>query len=194
LTGDWPEFNVKMPRILSFTGILTDESGNKIHEDNHFRLPVFTRHDGTIGRVVIMNSHIHGISERKCIESGIPIIDLLDIIINRIKTYSPIIVGHNVEYDLSMIVVELVNELANISEKTADKNHVIDHFSQKINTYCTMEMGKSVCCIPYSSGKTVKSPIKKRGALQDVMKNIIDIDNKSEIAAIPSPKYKAPKL
>jgi len=194
LTGDWPEFNTKMPRILSFTGILTDELGNKIHEDNHFRLPVFKRYNGSIGRIVIMNSHIHGITERKCIESGIPIIDLLDIIINRIKTYSPIIVGHNVEYDLSMIVVELVNEFANISEKTEDKNHVIDHFSRKINTYCTMEMGKSVCCIPYSSAKTVKSSIKKTGRLQDVMKDIIDTDNRSEMAAIPLLKYKAPKL
>jgi DNA polymerase III subunit alpha len=174
---EWREFNEKMPRILSFAGILTDEIGEKIGEDYNFRIPEYMKTDHTIGRIKISNSHIHGITVEKCDERGIPIMNILDQFVDRMKTYHPILVGHNIEFDLAMIVVEIINEYAHYPSKYSDIDWIIEYFTTPGNIRCTMEEGRNICKLILPSTST---PRIKRTRTDDEI-------------SIPI-KYKQPKL
>lgn len=94
-------------------------------------------------------TNIHGITKEMCDQQGN---DLKDILFNFIEDFysCDLIVGHNINFDLNMIKVELMR--LNITLEYFEKLYVEDfleyiHKLPKEKVYCTMQSSIELCAI-----------------------------------------------
>lgn len=132
------------PTIVQFSFIIYDLSLNEIilSNDHVIKIP----NDISISEE---SSKIHGITNEICSSKGVLMEDVLDEFFCCLKNVD-CIVGHNVSFDKSMIVVELLRIIYNknysyvVTKKY--KNHLND-----INTFrnvcCTLQDSVNVCNI-----------------------------------------------
>ena len=74
---------------------------------------------------IIENTHIHGITQQKCIEDGILITDVFKILnesINKCKR----IIGHNIKFDIAIIKNELYRVQMTENIKALDNLEIVD--------------------------------------------------------------------
>lgn len=114
------------PRIIQLAALLTYES-TIISE-----LKCFIKPDGWIVPEEV--EKIHGISTEKCEQYGIPMKDALHLF-NAMKSVAKARVAHNISFDKVMMARE-----ANA--------YGIEHNSEGLETFCTMQMSKPKCKIP----------------------------------------------
>ena len=91
---------------------------------------------------------IHGITEDIARENGVPAKDAL-LLLALALDETDILVGHNLEFDTRVLQVELErNGLVNVIRRP------------KLETYCTMLHGKSLCRIMAKDARTGRSYVK----------------------------------
>ena len=93
---------------------------------------------------------VHGITNEKSINEGIPIKKALQAFINELYCCD-YLVAHNINFDLSMLKIEL--ERMNIDPTKILKNEKL----KRVEHYCTMQKGRYLCKIPIVSEKTGKT-------------------------------------
>ena len=93
---------------------------------------------------------VHGITNEKSINEGIPIKKALQAFINELYCCD-YLVAHNINFDLSMLKIEL--ERMNIDPTKILKNEKL----KRVEHYCTMQKGRYLCKIPIISEKTGKT-------------------------------------
>ena len=86
--------------------------------------------------------NVHGISKEICKEKGISIVDALNKF-NRFMIMSDKIVGHNIEFDIRMVLAE------------SYRNNINMVFNVE-NVICTMKESVNVCKIKFNCKKTGK--------------------------------------
>lgn len=118
-----PLSDESQPRILSLAAILCDDEGNitdsmdtLIHHPN-LEIPEFI-------------TNINGITQERCINKGIPIIEALARY-NEMKTRSTIRVAHNISFDKQMIARETL---------AAGQ----EHLPYNGESFCTMAMCRTL--------------------------------------------------
>ena len=121
ILNDWPY-------IVQLSYILFDTANNKIISliDNIVKVP----DDVDIN---YKSSEIHGITKQMSKKKGIDIIDLLKVLNKNIKLCD-VIVGHNIKFDINMIIIECLRN--NFLEKINIDNKMYE---------CTMKIGKTKC-------------------------------------------------
>ena len=137
-TNDWPY-------IVQFSWIVYDLFRNKVEKvvDNIVKLPPGL---GICKESVV----IHGITTKKMLSEGVPIKPLLADFIKDARMCD-IIVAHNIEFDMNVIIVEQI------------RNDVVDRdmFNNlDKEEYCTMKHGKFVCNILKLNERTGKMQTK----------------------------------
>lgn len=99
--------------------------------------------------------NVHGITNEKSIDEGVPIRTALQAFINELYCCD-YLVAHNINFDLSMVKFEL--KRMNIDSTKILKNEKLN----RVENYCTMQKGRGLCKIPILNeitGKTYfKSP------------------------------------
>ena len=130
------------PYILQLSYILFDTDKNKILTlvDDIVKVP-----DNV--DIHYKSTEIHGITKEKS-KKGKNIIELLKILNNNIEKCD-IIVGHNIKFDINMILIECLRN-----------NFLVKIDIDKKRYECTMNMGRSKCQLYYEkNGKYIlKSP------------------------------------
>ena len=131
------------PYIVQLSYILYDTDKNKIITtyDSIVKLPK---------NIIISeeSSNIHGISNGMSQKSGYDIKDILKIF-NIALEMCDLLVGHNLEFDIDMILAESLRN-------SIPYEHIITH-----NNYCTMKNSKNLCNIKaksYKGGFYIKYP------------------------------------
>mgnify|MGYP003332971075 FL=1 len=124
----------KWPYILQLSYILYDSSKNIIldYSDNLVK----------IGNDVSINPksiEIHKITREMCNSNGISIIDILNNF-NKVLLQTDLIVGHNLQFDKNMLIVEHIRNKI---------NHNFNPRNIPIPSFCTMENGTTICNLTY---------------------------------------------
>ena len=125
------------PCILQLSYVVYNTTVNSIVtiEDDYIKIPSDVD--------ITEESHlVHGITKRQCNENGISIQEALHKF-NRYLIMSDKVVGHNVEFDIRMILAE------------AYRNNISIVFDGD-NVFCTMKESADICKIPVISSKTGK--------------------------------------
>jgi DNA polymerase III epsilon subunit-like protein len=163
------------PHIVQFSYIVYDMESNKIDKMGDFIIKV--PFDVTISDESI---RIHGITNKKSQDDGVPLSHVYSIFFEDIRSVDTI-VGHNINFDLNMLKVELIrsiketkhigisnytcislssyDDLLNI-EKIQLKN-MLYVISYGINVRCTMLEGINLCnikCVNKKGGNYMKYP------------------------------------
>lgn len=125
------------PHILQLSYVVYNTSVNSIItiEDDYINVPDSIN-------ITPESSNVHGISKDLCKEKGISIVDALNKF-NRFMIMSDKVVGHNIEFDIRMVLAE------------AYRNNVNMVFDAE-NVFCTMKESVNVCKIKMNCKKTGK--------------------------------------
>jgi DNA polymerase III epsilon subunit-like protein len=124
------KYNIKdWPYIVQFSFIIYDITTDKIitEYDNIIKIP---------NNIIITeeNSKIHGITNSISKTQGYDIKDVINIFKVAVQN-SDMIVGHNIEFDVDMLIAECLRNDIEIKEL------------DKLNKYCTMTTTKNLCNI-----------------------------------------------
>jgi len=96
------------------------------------------------------SSKIHGITKEISDEHGLPIQEIINQFINDL-TECQLLVAHNMEFDMNMLIVELIrsNKIAEElnNESVVDLNNSVYEKITKIEKYCTMKETEKKCNI-----------------------------------------------
>jgi len=97
------------------------------------------------------SSKIHGITKDICSMSGIEIELVFIELFNQLKR-ADVIVGHNVSFDINIIMVELLRLIYLKKEKMPESElirykHYLHFITNAKNISCTMKMAKDICKI-----------------------------------------------
>jgi len=124
-----PEDTHLFPHIVQLSWLVFNSGTNKIDamQDKIIRLPNNVR-------IPQKATEIHGITQERMIEDGLPIESVLNTFMRDVSSCTYLI-GHNINFDKSMIEVECIrNKCRRLS------------YYRKIS-FCTMIQGQNVCCI-----------------------------------------------
>jgi len=123
------------PYILQLSYVVYNTTVNSIVtiEDDYINI-----HDNV--HITPDSEKVHGISKDICKEKGISIVDALDKF-NRFMIMSDKVVGHNIEFDIRMVLAE------------AYRNNISIVFNEE-NVICTMRDSVDVCKIKMTCKKT----------------------------------------
>jgi len=138
----------KWPHIMQLSYIFYDTSTNEIIElyDSLVKLDNNT--------ILSEDSvAIHNITREMCNNSGQPITQVLTSFVNAL-TYSDIIIGHNIRFDINIIRVECIRNNIKFNFNINKENKPIIH-------YCTMKNGKQITNIEstsFNGNKYIKYP------------------------------------
>ena len=131
------------PHIVQFSYVIYDTEANDI---------VVSSDDIVIvGKDVVISDgsiELHGITKEISQNKGKNINELIDVFCNHLKSVD-VLVGHNIEFDIKMIKVELLRFI--YSDMSDDKsikykNNLYD-LSNFENIYCTMQNSIDLCAI-----------------------------------------------
>jgi len=134
------------PHIVQLSYVLLDvekQSFNKVQDSI-----ISVGHGITIPEE---SSKIHGITQTISLEQGIPIEDALETFIDDFSKVSEI-VGHNIEFDVNIVLVEAMRILQKLCDGEKHSNSVkkirdfIDKFKQA-KQFCTMKNSIDLCAI-----------------------------------------------
>tara|TARA_A100001011_G_C14146463_1_gene772087 strand:+ start:433 stop:1083 length:651 start_codon:yes stop_codon:yes gene_type:complete len=136
----------KWPYVLQLSYILYDTSNNELIEysDKLVKIPYFVY-------ISPESENIHKITREKCYKEGVEIEKLLHDF-NRVLTKTDLIIGHNIEFDKKVLMVEFVRN--KIPHKFFINNIQVPYF-------CTMQKGKALCNLTFKTydGRIIpKSP------------------------------------
>jgi DNA polymerase III epsilon subunit-like protein len=94
------------------------------------------------------SSKIHGITQTMSLEKGIPIEDALNTFIDDFNKVGEI-VGHNIEFDVNMILVEAMRVLNKQDKRSysADTFRVFLDDFKRAKQFCTMKNSVDLCAI-----------------------------------------------
>ena len=135
--------NPEIPYIIQFSFVLYDIESRQINEsyNSYVLLP-----DGVVIRPLI--TELTGITQEKVAECGKPISSVLEEFY-RAYDLADIIIGHNIRFDISMVVIHSTPEMKRMFDREviAEKNKRV---------YCTMHESSRICKIERVSktGKT----------------------------------------
>ena len=124
----------RWPYILQLSYILYDSSNNAIIEynDHIVKIPDEVNIDAN-------SIKIHKITRDICNQNGIPIINILNNF-NNVLLKTDIIVGHNLQFDKNIIMVEFI------------RNRITHNFNPgniAIPSFCTMQNSINICNLTY---------------------------------------------
>ena len=127
----------EFPYILQLSYVVYNTTVNSIVtiEDDYIKIP----HEVVISEE---SKGVHGITRELCNDKGISIQEALHKF-NRYLIMSDKVVGHNVEFDIKMVLAE------------AYRNSISIVFDGD-NVFCTMKESADICKIPAVSSKTGK--------------------------------------
>lgn len=139
-----PDTLDQWPSIVQFSYILFDLSYNEIvrTKDNIIKVPK----DILIPEE---SSKIHGITNQISSKKGIPIARVLKEFFYYAREVD-LIVGHNIQFDINMVKVELLRLIYNksVSERELKNcKYNLHYLSHQANTYCTVKEGVNICSI-----------------------------------------------
>jgi DNA polymerase-3 subunit epsilon len=131
------------PHIVQFSFIIYDDSINEIvlAKDYIINIP----ENVTISQE---STNIHHITNDMCRELGLQIHIVLNEFFRHLRDADKLI-GHNIEFDINMMRIELLRIINNVSNKNHITNHKINlHFLTNYNNIsCTMKDSIEVCSI-----------------------------------------------
>ena len=135
------------PYILQLAYIMYDTISNTILEYNDSLIK--------IGKDVYISPEsisIHQITKEMCNTNGIDIKEALNKFNNALLQVD-LLIGHNIQFDKNLLIVEFL------------RNKIMHNFNPKnipIQSFCTMERGKSICQLTYKTrdGKILSKPPK----------------------------------
>lgn len=141
-----------LPRIVQFSYIIYDFSkkGGRTCKvvDDIIKLPQNVE-------ITQECTDIHGITKKISLEKGIPIEHVLMNFLYDVNTVD-FIVGHNLEFDLKMVLVEL-QRLVNSNKNNVDNMNYYLEKMNKLKTYenyyCTMKESTEICKIVRSNSR-----------------------------------------
>ena len=124
----------RWPYILQLSYILYDSSSNAIIEynDNIVKIPDEVNIDPN-------SIKIHKITRDICNLNGVPIVNILNNF-NNVLLKTDIIVGHNLQFDKNIIMVEFIRNRI---------NHNFNPENIAIPSFCTMQNGINICNLTY---------------------------------------------
>jgi DNA polymerase III epsilon subunit-like protein len=132
----------KWPHIVQFSFIIFDTSANAIIKSCDF---IIQMQDGQ--KIPPESIAFHGITDAISQEKGVPLEQVLNAFFADLKT-ADLLVGHNVEFDINMVKVELLrmiyNHPAEICQAVKMDLHLLTNFT---NIYCTMQRSIDLCAI-----------------------------------------------
>lgn len=146
----------KQPHIVQFSYVMYDTDNNNVFiNDNIIRIP----HNIVIPTECIQ---IHGITQEKSQASGVILYDVLRDFYIKVKE-ADYIVGHNLEFDVKMLIVEFYR-LKEESGNDEAYDRIIDYFEKGkqfgSKCFCTMKNTVDVCKLenPNNKNKGYKYP------------------------------------
>ena len=142
------------PHIVQLSYVIMDASVIVKLADNIVKLP-----EGVV--IPPECTNIHGIDHAKSQAEGQPIEKLIDEFVRDLSRVE-LVVGHNVQFDVNMILAEMMRLVQFSLHEPTEKTY-LDAIAlmRKTPTYCTMREGTHVCAIEIMGkfGKTyLKSP------------------------------------
>ena len=137
------------PHIVQLSYILLDVENNQPNLEK-----VYDRIVRIAGTIPKEASNIHGITTEQSHQKGIRIEDALETLMSDCNRVSEI-VGHNIEFDVGMVVTEAMRYLKAMTEgiitrkksETAERLRVFLETFQHIPRYCTMKQSTDLCAI-----------------------------------------------
>jgi DNA polymerase III epsilon subunit-like protein len=151
-----PDTLNQWPTILQFSYIIFDISLNNIIESRDYFIKIPEN-------ILISeeNTKIHGITNKICSNKGVPITEVLSEFFCYLRDVD-LIVGHNIQFDINMIKVEL---LRLINRREINDNDLLEdiryykynlhYITNYTNIYCTLQESIDFCNIKVTnkSGK-----------------------------------------
>ncbi len=116
------------PRVIQLAWVLADENKNIIEEKTFIIKP-----DGF--EIPLEASAVHGITDAKAQELGVPLLDVLQTFNKSLQAYSSTLVAHNILFDINVMGAEFLR--ANISSDFVNLPQI-----------CTMKSSIEFCNLP----------------------------------------------
>ena len=128
--------------------------------------------------------NIHGITDEICVSNGVSLFPLLDTFIDKTFTCT-YVVGHNIQFDLNMIITAFVH-----LQRKAEERHqedVLVYIRQQLaiinnliipKARCTMKLSTSFCAIPRASpvyGRRIGENVYKYPKLSELYEKIFGV-------------------
>lgn len=142
------------PHIVQLSYIVYDIEENKIVKisDNIIDIP----DDAELSNESIA---IHGIDRIKMKKMGKNITEILNEFLTDINVVD-LIVGHNIEFDINMIIVEIYRMMIKSNSNIKEVNLPIIIQLEYMNKYCTMKNSIKICDLKKTNIKTGKEFVK----------------------------------
>ena len=134
--------------IVQFCGTLGVVDDNRVIETKHINRIV-----RPLGWAIPSSAtKIHGITHQYALRKGILITEVLDAIFEVLEEHKPILVGHNIGFDIKFLISEIKRH-GNLQEQ--ERRIELLNSLPKI---CTMEISKPIFKIYRKDGKCIKNP------------------------------------
>jgi len=143
------------PYIVQLSYLIYDTESNKIIRisDNIAKIP----ENVELSKESI---EIHGIDRKKMNEKGKPIVEILQEFLTIIDSID-LIVSHNIDFDINMIIVEIYRSALDANNSNIKEiNLPIIVQLQYMNKYCTMKNSMELCNIKKFTKTTGKEYVK----------------------------------
>ena len=124
-------------RLVQFSAIIYDIDTSETLEEVDFIIKP--------DNFVILNSHIHGITQEKALTDGIKVTALFEKLIEIFKKYQVVkLIGHNVTFDINVMVSEMFRYM---KTNTLVNFPLLKHF-EKLPYFCSMKNTVNICKLP----------------------------------------------
>lgn len=147
-----PEVLHMWPHIIQISFIMYD-----IDENNIINISDYIIH---LPKDIVMSNeimNIHGITNEMCYSSDEKIQEVLV----KFMWYfinADLVIGHNIDFDLKMLKVELMRIIKNDISGSVSKDYYIDfleYVKKATNYYCTMQESIDICAIQVTNKKGI---------------------------------------
>lgn len=136
------------PHIVQFSYVIYDSSCNHLAESKDYIIKI--PEDITISEE---SCKLHKITKQMSMKKGVPIEKVLSEFFHHLK-YVDVIIGHNIEFDLKMVQLELLRIIyeypMTYRQSRIYRNHLYSITHLK-DVYCTMKNSVSLCNIRVES-------------------------------------------
>lgn len=133
------------PHIVQFSYIIYDMTINKLEKVEDFIIKLAAEID-----IPEDSCKIHGITKEISNERGVSIKEVIDKFMSDLSDCN-LLIAHNLEFDMNMIIVELIrmNKIARLTEddESMELNNSNYEKITKIEKYCTMKETEKRCNI-----------------------------------------------
>jgi len=166
----------KCPHILQISAALYSMAQQSVIDTFDYYIDI----DDSV-EIPSKTTEIHGIDKALCKSRGIPIMDAIKKF-HDFYTKCEAYIGHNIEFDMNMIKIEIERNRADILERAPECLYLFNEMHEKVNNiekYCTMDKSRKLCNIIMTNEKTGK-PYVKSPKLIELHKYLFPNDKEPE--------------